>query len=366
MTTGIIYDDIYLEHNIGTQLQHVESHERLISIMNFLKEKHLLEDPNFKVIKPRKATLEQIRYVHRERLIKEIQEICELSAKTHRLQSIDMDTVASPKTYEASLFSVGGNLQAIDEILNNNVKNAFALVRPPGHHSNSHRFAGFCIFNNIAIAAEYLFREKGIKKIVIVDWDCHHGNGTQDIFYQGSKSDSGELVMFNSHQYGYFYPGTGNYDEIGMGKGAGKIINYPMPAGSADDVIPLFFDGIIAPICEEFKPEFILISAGFDTHWTDQLTNMNWTYQAPANYLKKIKTVAEKYANNRILITLEGGYELDKQARGVYNCLKVLNNEDESLILEESRSSRPELLEYFNNKLIPALKNKLKPYWECF
>ncbi|NVM38343.1 MAG: hypothetical protein HWN81_22300, partial [Candidatus Lokiarchaeota archaeon] len=159
---------------------------------------------------------------------------------------------------------------------------------------------------------------------------------------------------------------TGNYDEIGRGKGAGKIINYAMPAGAADDAIPLYFDEIIAPICEEFEPEFILISAGFDTHWTDQLTDMNWTYQAPAEYLKKIKTIAQKYANDRILITLEGGYELDKQARAVFNCLKVLNNEEDDLIREESRSSEPQLVDYFNNRLIPALKDKLSSYWSCF
>jgi len=363
MATGIVYDDIYLEHNTGT---HPESHHRLIAIMEFLKDKSLLKDPSFRIIKPRKATLDQIKYVHRERLIKEIQEICALSAKTSRLQEIDWDTVASPKTYEASLYSVGGNLQAIDEILNRNIKNAFALVRPPGHHSNSHRFAGFCIFNNIAVAAEYLFKEKGIKKVVIIDWDCHHGNGTQDIFYQGSKSESCELVLFNSHQYGNFYPDTGNYDEIGTGNGAGKIINYPMPAGTTDDAILPYFDEIIAPICKEFRPEFILISAGFDTHWTDRNTDLNWTYQAPANYLKKIKTIAQKYANNRILLTLEGGYELDKQARAVYNCLKVLNDEEDSLIQEESRLSRSELLNYFSKRLIPAIKEKLKPYWNCF
>ncbi|MFW9878160.1 MAG: histone deacetylase [Candidatus Thorarchaeota archaeon] len=365
MTTGIVYDPIYLEHKTGI---HAESPERLIAIMDFLKEQKLFDNMNFKIINPRKATLNQIKYVHEERIIKEIQEICELSAKTKRLQYVDMemDTVASPKTYEASLFAVGGNLQAADEILNGDIKNAFALVRPPGHHSNSHRFSGFCVFNNIAVTTEYLFREKGIKKVVIIDWDCHHGNGTQDIFYQGSKSEVGELVIFNSQQYGYFYPGTGNYDEIGIGKGIGKIINYPMPAGSADDAIPIYFNEIIAPICEEFKPEFILISAGFDTHWTDQLTDMNWTYQAPANYLKKIMSIAQKFAKDRILISLEGGYELDKQARAVYNCLRVLNNEDNSIITEKPRSSRSELLNYFNNRLIPALKEKLSPYWNCF
>ena len=139
-----------------------------------------------------------------------------------------------------------------------------------------------------------------------------------------------------------------------------------MPAGTAGDAINIFFNEIIVPICEEFKPEFILISAGFDTHWTDELADMNWTYQTPAKYLEKIKTIANKFANDRILITLEGGYQLDMQARAVYNCLKVLNDEYNNIILEESRSSRPVLLDYFNNKLIPALKDKLSSYWSCF
>ena len=363
MTTGIVYDPIYLDHQTGAD---PESPRRLVTIMNFLEEKGVFDDPSFKIIKPRKASLDQIRYAHDDKLIREIQEICEISEKTQHIQYLDADTAASPKTFEASLYSVGGNLQAADEILDGNIRNAFALVRPPGHHSNTHRFAGFCIFNNIAVTAEYLFREKGIKRIVLIDWDCHHGNGTQDIFYHGSESESGELVLFNSHQYGYFYPGSGNYDEIGIGKGAGKIINYPMPAGTADDVIPIFFNEIISPICDEFEPEFILISAGFDTHWTDMLTDMNWTYQAPARYLEMIKSIAHKYANDRILITLEGGYAVDKQARAVYNCLKVLNNENDKLLMEESKSSRTELLEYFNERLIPALKNKLKSYWNCF
>ncbi|MGB5912940.1 MAG: histone deacetylase [Promethearchaeia archaeon] len=363
MTTGIVYDDIYLQHRIGT---HIESHERLIVIMDFLNEKKVLEDSDFKLIKPRKANLEQIKYVHEEGLIKEIQSVCELAEKTNRIQHIDMDTDASPMTYEASLFAVGGNLQAADEILNGNCKNAFALVRPPGHHSNSYKFSGFCIFNNIAITAEYLFREKNIKRIAIIDWDCHHGNGTQDIFFNGSKSD-GELVMFNSHQDGRtLYPGSGFIGEIGTGKGKGKIINYPMPPRAADDVISIYFDEIIAPICNEFKPEFILISAGFDTHWTDELTMMGWTYQAPANYLKKIKTIAKEFANDRILITLEGGYEVDKQAKAVYNCLQVLNDNYDQLIEEKPKKSDKELLDYMNNKLIPKLKEILSPYWKCF
>ncbi|MHA1274326.1 MAG: histone deacetylase family protein [Promethearchaeota archaeon] len=363
MTTGIVYDDIYLEHRIGT---HVESHNRLIAIMEFLKAKKIFDQPDYKLIKPRKASLEQIKYVHTEELIKEVREICELAEKTGYIQHLDMDTAVSPKTFEAALYSVGGNLQAIDEILEGNIKNAFAAVRPPGHHSNSYRCSGFCIFNNVAIAAEYLFREKGIKRAIIIDWDCHHGNGTQDIFYNGSPSEKGELVMFNTHQDGRtLYPGSGFINEIGSGKGEGKIVNFPMPPRAADDVIPIYFNEIIKPICDEFKPEFILISAGFDTHWTDRLTGMGWTYQAPANYLKLIKTIAKDYANDRISITLEGGYEVDKQARAVYNCIKVLND-DYDLIEEEPRKSDPDIINYINNKLIPDLKENLKPYWNCF
>ena len=303
MTTGLVYDDIYLQHRIGT---HVESHERLIALMNFLKEKELFENPEYKLITPRKATHDQIKYIHTESLIEEVISMSEKAEHSGQIQCIDWgDTLLSGKTYEAALYSVGGNLTGIDMILNGDIKNCFAAVRPPGHHSNSYKCSGFCIFNNIAIAAEYLIREKNIKKVAIIDWDCHHGNGTQDIFFSGSPSGEGEVVMINSHQDGRtLYPGSGFQGEIGEGNGKGKIINYPMPPRAADDVIPIFFEEIIFPILEEYKPEFILISAGFDTHWTDRLTGMGWTYQAPANYLKLIKTIVKKYANYRILITL--------------------------------------------------------------
>ena len=362
MATGIVYDEIYLQHKIGT---HVETHERLIAIMELLKDRKLFENPDFKLIQPRKATIDQIKYVHKESLINEVKEVSELSKATGYIQHLDMDTAVSAKTFEASLFSVGGNLTGIDEILEGNIKNAFAAVRPPGHHSNSYKCAGFCIFNNIAIATEYLFRERNLKRVVIVDWDCHHGNGTQDIFYNGS--DNGEVVIFNSHQDGRtLYPGSGFIDEIGAGKGEGKIINFPMPPRAAEDIVLKYFDEIIFPICQEFKPEFILISAGFDTHWSDRLTNMGWTFQGPATYLKRIKTIAENFANNRILITLEGGYEIDKQAKAVFNCLKVLNDEYDDLIEEKPKYSEKELINYVDDVLIPKLKNNLSSYWNCF
>ena len=361
MKTGIVYDPIYLEHRIGV---HVESHERLIGIMDFIEEKKVLENPDFKLIDPRKATTDQIKYVHQESLINEVKEVSEVARITGHIQNLDMDTAVSAKTYEASLFSVGGNLNGIDSILEGEVNNIFATVRPPGHHSNSYKCAGFCIFNNIAVATEYLLREKNFKRVAIIDWDCHAGNGTSDIFYNGSEN--GEVVFFDSHQDGRtLYPGTGFINDIGSEAGEGKIINFPMPPRAADDVNILFFNEIIAPVCDEFKPEFILISAGFDTHWTDRLTNMGCTYQGPANYFKKIKEIAKKHAKDRILITLEGGYEIDKQAKAVYNCLQVLNNNNQ-LIEEKSRESDNDVLNYVNNKVIPNLKESLKPYWNCF
>jgi len=361
MKTGIVYDPIYLEHRIGV---HVESHERLIGIMDFIEEKKVLENPDFQLIDPRKATTDQIKYVHQESLINEVKEVSEVARITGHIQNLDMDTSVSAKTYEASLYSVGGNLNGIDSILEGDVNNAFALVRPPGHHSNSYKCAGFCIFNNIAIATEYLLREKNFKRVAIIDWDCHAGNGTSDIFYNGSEN--GEVVFFDSHQDGRtLYPGTGFTNDIGNKAGEGKIINFPMPPRAGDDVNILFFNEIIAPVCDEFKPEFILISAGFDTHWTDRLTNMGWTYQGPAKYLKKIKEIAEKYAKDRILITLEGGYEIDKQAKAVYNCLQVLNSSNK-LIEEKPRTSDNDVLNYVNSKVIPNLKDSLKHYWNCF
>jgi len=363
MTTGIVYDPIYLEHRIGT---HVESHERLIAIMDFLRSKKVLENPDFNLIKPKKATIEQIKYVHNKSLINQVKEASALAEATHRLQYLDWgDTIASGKTYEASLYSVGGNLMGLDNIIENKVENVFAAVRPPGHHSNSYKCSGFCIFNNIAIATEYLFREKNMKKVAIIDWDCHHGNGTQDIFYNGSES--GEVVIFNSHQDGRtLYPGSGFINEIGSGKGEGKIINFPMPPRAAEDIVLMFFEEIIRPVCREFQPEFILISAGFDTHWTDELTNMGWTYQGPAKYLKKLKTIADEFANGRILITLEGGYEIDKQAKAVYNCIQVLNGKDNLIIEEKPKVSDKVVLDYITDKLIPKLKEYLTPYWNCF
>ncbi len=366
MPVGIIYDDIYLNH---AEAHSVEVPERLIVAKKYLEEKGVWNSKDFPFIKPRKATLDQVRYVHSDRLITDIRELSEVAAKTNSIRYFDMDTIVSGDSYEASLYSVGGNLTGIDNILEGKIISGFGLVRPPGHHSNSHKCAGFCIFNNIAIAAEYLFREKNIKKVAIYDWDCHHGNGTQDIFYNGSEN--GELLFISTHQDGRtLYPGSGFVNEIGSGKGAGYIVNMPMAPRSGDYVNQLLFDQVAAPILNEFKPEFILISAGFDTHHTTHLTPgmgtaLFWTLQGTANITKNIKTIAEKFCNGRIFITLEGGYRIDEQAQAIYNVLKVLNNETDILTEKEIEPDKL-VVEYTQDKLIKQLHKNLAEYWSCF
>lgn len=365
MPVGIVYDDIYLKHEVGP---HVEIPERLSVAKQLLEEKGIWDSSDFPVLKPRKATKDQLKYIHTESLITEIEKLCEKAEKTNSLKSVDNDTVVSGSSYEASLYSVGGNFTGIDNILDGKISSGFGLVRPPGHHSTRNKCAGFCLFNNIAVATEYLFQEKGLKKVAIFDCDIHHGNGTQDIFYDGSEN--GEVMFFSTHQDGRtLYPGSGFTNEIGRGKGEGYIVNMPMVPYSGDDIAQLLFDQVTGPLLNEFKPDFILISAGFDTHHSNALTGMgtvlNWTVQGPANLIKKIMQIADNYCQGKIFITLEGGYRLDEQAQGIYNVLKVLNK-DTDLITEEEKISDNKIIEYTQDKLIKHIQETLSKYWNCF
>nr|MDO8116917.1 histone deacetylase [Candidatus Sigynarchaeota archaeon] len=212
MVTGIIYDDRYLDHRTGN---HVESPERLIAIKRLIDEEKLLQDPGFMLVKPRMASVEDIKLIHEEDMIQKAR-VKSGQAKGGSLEVLDFgDTVVCEDSYDVALLAAGGVLEAADAVLDGRVKNAFALVRPPGHHANPLRSSGFCIFNNMAILAEYLIRKKGIKRIAIFDIDLHHGNGTSEIFY--SRND---VLFFSSHQDGRTqYPGSGFIHEIGEGEG---------------------------------------------------------------------------------------------------------------------------------------------------
>jgi len=321
--TGFVYDDIYLEHK--TTEGHPEAPQRLVAIVERLKAKGLYPqslgfardgepvEPLFK-LSPKPVPSEWLTMVHSPEYIQRVRRSCEDGAGY--LDS--MDVPISPKSYEAALAAVGGVLSAIDAVMEKKVINAFCAVRPPGHHALKDMAMGFCIFNNIAIGTRYVQKKHGLSKILIVDWDVHHGNGTQAAFYNDPS-----VLYFSVHQYP-FYPGTGSETEKGGGKGLNYNINVPLPAGSGDADYVRVFKEKLEPAALAFSPDFVLISAGFDAHTDDLLGSMKVTAQGFAELTQIVKAIAEKCCEGRLVSILEGGYHPDGLADSVEAHIQVL------------------------------------------
>jgi acetoin utilization deacetylase AcuC-like enzyme len=310
IVTGFVCDDFYLLHNPGET--HLEKPARLESILKELKDKNLF--PKLLPVKPSPAKMEWITEIHSPDYVRKVKDACRSGQK--HLPS--PDTGVSKESFDVALLAVGGVLEAIDAVMNGKVKNAFCAVRPPGHHALKDKAMGFCLFNNVAIGARYLQRKYNLKKIFIVDWDVHHGNGTQDAFY-----DDPSVFYFSVHQYP-FYPGSGASDERGAGKGYGYNLNVPLPAGSGDEACRKIFQDILKPKIIEFKPDFILISAGFDAHKDDPLGGMQLTPEGFAKMTAILKEQAEITCNGRIVSVLEGGYDLEGLSKSVAAHIVVL------------------------------------------
>ena len=278
--TGFIYHESYLEHNTGEN--HPERPERLKSIINRLKQKKIFSQLIH--IQPEPAPVEWIITVHSPEYVERVRESCQSGKKY--LDSID--TPISKESYRIARLAVGGVLKAIDAVMEGKVRNAFCAIRPPGHHALKDRAMGFCIFNNVAIGARYIQKKYGLSKVLIVDWDVHHGNGTQDIFYNDPT-----VLYFSIHQYP-FYPGSGDREERGAGKGFGYNINVPLPAGSGDKEYIRAFKEILRPKAIDFNPDFILISAGFDAYKDDPLGEMKVTAEGFAELTRIVKEIAEE------------------------------------------------------------------------
>ncbi len=310
-SVAIIKDDRYLEHNAGEG--HPESPNRLRVIHNLIDAEFI----SLPQITPRLATENDLALVHDPFYI---QTVAKTAGKT--FSRLDPDTGLSARSYEIARLAAGGLLQGVDALLNpqsaiRNLKSIFAFVRPPGHHAEPSRGMGFCVFNNIAIAAEYAKERCGLRRILIVDWDLHHGNGTQRAFY-GDPA----VLFFSSHQYPY-YPGSGNFDETGSGKGEGFTVNAPFPRGFGDVEYLAVYDHILRPIALEYKPELVLVSAGFDPYVNDPLGGMNVTGEGFGGLASIVRDIAEQTCGGKVLLTLEGGYNPEGLREGVRSVLQA-------------------------------------------
>ena len=307
---GLITHPDYLTHQTG--LTHPERPERLRAITDHLTQCGLMKD--LTLLAPRRAETAWIEQIHSPSYIHRVEEYC----RGGRAIIDSMDTEISARSYDVSLLAAGGALAAADAILEGRVSSAFCAVRPPGHHALKDVAMGFCLFNNVAITARYLQRHHGLKRILIIDWDVHHGNGTQDVFY-----DDPTVLFFSIHQYP-FYPGTGSRGETGEGAGAGFTINAPMEAGRGDDDYLRIFEKDLGPRVSRFAPDFILISAGFDAHHADPLAGMNLTEGGYRRLTAVVRSWAGDLCGGRILSMLEGGYDLAATARSVESHLTGL------------------------------------------
>lgn len=325
MTTALVYDPIFLEHI--TPAHHPERPQRVLKAMLVLEALHWLERAGLVQLAPRPATIDELARVHDPDYIREVeafsQEVArEAKAGGSQSHFFTTDTYISPKSYEVACMAAGAPLVAIDAIMKGEVNNAYCLVRPPGHHALADEAMGFCLFNNIAVAARYALDHYGLERVMIIDYDVHHGNGTQDMFY-----DDPRVLYFSTHQ-APFYPGTGLSDEIGEGAGLGTTINVPLPAQTAFGTYEAVFRQIMAPAADRFDPQLILVSAGFDAHWKDPIGDMYLSTAGFARLTQIIIDEANFLCNGRLVMVQEGGYDLDAMANGIATCINLLLGDD--------------------------------------
>lgn len=295
-TTGYLYDDQYLDHLTG--MFHPESPKRLTAINNGVSSATWYKD--LVKIKAKDVDTKIISLVHDHNYISKVKREC----KSGYNGLSTGDTTICQKSFTVAIKAVGGILAAADVIMSGQAKNAFCAVRPPGHHASQNQGMGFCLFNNIAILARYAQHHHDLEKILIIDWDVHHGNGTQDLFYNDNT-----VFFMSTHQYPW-YPGTGHLNEKGDGKGKGFTLNRPLPAGTGNKEIIKIFKNDFLPAAKSFKPDLTLISAGFDSRIGDPLGNFLIDDEGFRDLTKIILEIANINGNGKLISVLEGGYNL--------------------------------------------------------
>jgi acetoin utilization deacetylase AcuC-like enzyme len=310
--TAYAYDPLFLEHNLAG---HPESRMRLERIMAVLREERLLD--RMRHVPPAPADVALLERIHDPTYVSGLQAFA-LAGGGH----IDADTYVARRSFDAARLAAGAAAGLVRAVLEGHVRNGIALVRPPGHHAVRAGGMGFCLINNVAAAAQTALDDFGAQRVLVVDWDVHHGNGTQDIFY-----DSHRVCFFSTHQYPY-YPGTGGVSETGAGAGLGGTVNVPLPPGVGDLGIRRVYAELLAPLAERFRPELILVSAGFDAHWDDPLAGLRLSLAGYWELAQAVRALAECWCAGRMVVVLEGGYNLAVLARAVADLCRALLGDD--------------------------------------
>jgi acetoin utilization deacetylase AcuC-like enzyme len=348
--TAVIFSPKYYQHNPGRN--HPESARRLKAIVNELKKGQLSRSKNWQFIEPEKATIENIRLVHDIEYIRFVETVC--NAGGGLLDS--EDTVASAKSFEVALYAVGGTLKAVDLVMKGEFENAFAAVRPPGHHAERFRAFGFCIFNNVSIAAKYLLKKFDLKRILILDIDAHHGNGTQEIFYE-----TDEVLYVSMHQDPRIFPGTGFIDEIGEGKGLGYNVNVPLPFRTGDHVYLKAMREVVAPIIREYEPQFMLVSAGLDGHHADPIGNLSLSVACYQEIYETIVNLASELCGGKLVSVLEGGYSL--KFVGKIAAAIIAKMSETAYTINEKAPPTSKHRERRGEKIIKEVKKVQRNFW---
>jgi len=314
MTTGLIHHPIYEKHDTG--FGHPETPERYRVVIDAIKKDDAL-GKSLSEITPEKAPQGIVQAAHTKDHFRRVEH-----AFADGVDRLDADTVISMKSFDAAMFAAGGAVTAVDAVMQGEVRNAFVAVRPPGHHATAEHAMGFCIFNNVAVAARYAQNKyKEIERVAIIDWDVHHGNGTQGIFYSDSS-----VFFFSMHQYPW-YPGTGSRGETGQGKGLGATLNTPLKAFTSADEQKRVFESAIEDIASKIKPDLIFISAGFDAHLTDPLGQLKLEDPDFGSMTKTVMQWADDVCGGRVVSCLEGGYNLDTLGETVRRHVQALAGE---------------------------------------
>jgi len=297
--TAVVYSPKYLRHKTGPR--HPESPSRLRVIMRELKKSGILENERCSLVEPEIASVNDLELIHDIDHIQRIQQFCRCGGGL-----LDQgDTVVSPESYEVARLAAGGTVKAADLVMEGKFRNAFAFVRPPGHHAGPGYPMGFCVFNNVAVAAAHLLENFSLNRVLILDIDAHHGNGTQEIFYRSNK-----VLYVSLHEDPSEFPLEGFADEVGEDEGLGYTVNVPLPYGTGDRIYLRAFNEIAVPIINQYKPQFILVSTGFDNHYTDPVGNL---FLSAFSYVKIFDAVLEsavKFCQGKLVAVLEGGYSL--------------------------------------------------------